>query len=238
MTAGWGARTIRAAVFAAVCVLLAALGHALMSGAAVPRWTVAAGFAGTCTVGWFLAGRERGLAPVVTATVLAQTALHSAFSWGRPGTRMETRMETRPGAWPVPGGADTGSAGHSMGGDTTGMPMDAAHAAHAAHMTHLDHPAMAHDVGDASSFGMLAAHVSAALLSGLWLAHGERAAFRLLRTVAGRLAAPLRLPTEVLPVPAYRPARGPLCERARRAPRAPLADPFTSRGPPRGTAVV
>jgi hypothetical protein len=234
MTTGWGARTIRAAVFAAVCVLLAALGHTLMSGAAVPRWTVAAGFADTCAVGWFLAGRERGLWLVVIATVLAQTALHSVFSWGRSGTRWETGA----GAWPVPGGADTGSAGHSMGGDMTGMPMDAAHMTHAARMTHLDHPAMAHDLGGASSFGMLAAHVSAALLSGLWLAHGERAAFRLLRTVAGRLAAPLRLPTEVLSVPAYRPARGLLRERARRAPRAPLADPFTSRGPPIGTAVV
>ena len=32
MTAGWCSRTVRAAVFAAVCVLLAALGHVLMSG--------------------------------------------------------------------------------------------------------------------------------------------------------------------------------------------------------------
>jgi len=36
-------------------------------------------------------------------------------------------------------------------------------------------------------------HLLAALLCGLWLAHGERAAFRVLRAAAGRLAAPLRL---------------------------------------------
>ena len=48
-------------------------------------------------------------------------------------------------------------------------------------------------MGGTSSFGMLAAHLLAALLCGLWLAHGERAAFRILRAVAGWLAAPLRL---------------------------------------------
>ncbi|CAM5741293.1 hypothetical protein SALBM311S_01238 [Streptomyces alboniger] len=40
---------------------------------------------------------------------------------------------------------------------------------------------------------MLAAHLLAALLCGLWLAYGEKAAFRILRAVAGWLAAPLRL---------------------------------------------
>ncbi len=36
MTAGWGVRTVRTAVFAAVCVVLAAFGHVLMSGRDVP----------------------------------------------------------------------------------------------------------------------------------------------------------------------------------------------------------
>ncbi len=41
MTAGWGLRTVRAAVFAVVCVLLAALGHVMMSGSQVPAWALA-----------------------------------------------------------------------------------------------------------------------------------------------------------------------------------------------------
>ena len=39
-------RLLRAAVFAAVCVVLAAAGHALASCASVPLWTLGAGFLG------------------------------------------------------------------------------------------------------------------------------------------------------------------------------------------------
>lgn len=48
MTAGWCSRTLRAAVFAAaVCVLLAALGHVMTSGSRVPWWALVAGVAAT-----------------------------------------------------------------------------------------------------------------------------------------------------------------------------------------------
>jgi hypothetical protein len=67
-------------VFAAVCVLLAALGHVMMSGTPVPWWTLTAGLGATGTVGWCLAGRERGLPLIVTVVVAAQTALHAGFS--------------------------------------------------------------------------------------------------------------------------------------------------------------
>ena len=60
MTAGRGVRAVRAAVFAAVCVLLAALGHVLMSRTAVPWWALAAGAAVTGAAAWCLAERERG----------------------------------------------------------------------------------------------------------------------------------------------------------------------------------
>ncbi|MEH0548456.1 hypothetical protein QA802_36950 [Streptomyces sp. B21-105] len=232
MTAGWGARTVRAAVFAAVCVLLAALGHVLMSGSSVPWWTMAAGFAATAGVGWTLTGRERGLPLVVTVVVVAQGALHSAFSWGRS-------------AAPASG---NGSAARGMSGMPTGsMSMDALDAmdmgslgsmgmGHAAHAEHLGH--MGHGAGGMSSSGMLAAHTLAALLTGLWLAHGERAAFRLLRTVAGRLAAPLFLPFAALSVPPRRPSLRPTRERAEPIPRLALTHTIISRGPPAGTAVV
>lgn len=169
MTAGWCSRTVRAAVFAAVCVLLAALGHVLMSGAHVPAWTLAAGVAGTGVVGWGLAGRERGLALVVTVVVVAQTALHQAFSYAQSvsgSTSMTSDMDM--------GATHIGAAHMDMG-----------------HMDHMGHTA-SHSMPSmpSMSFGMLAAHLLAALLSGLWLAYGERAAFGILRTVAGWLAAP------------------------------------------------
>ena len=77
-----------------------------------------------------------------------------------------------------------------------------------------------------------------ALLCGLWLAYGERAAFRILRAVAGRLAAPLRL-LLALPAAQDRPRSRPGRPRSDRAPGLLLlADAITSRGPPPGTAVL
>ncbi len=89
-----------------------------------------------------------------------------------------------------------------------------------------------------SPTGMLAAHLLAAVLCGLWLAYGERAAFRVVRAVAARLWTPLRLLLRPA-APAHRPR---LRVRRRREHRAPrrlfLAHAITSRGPPAGTAVL
>ncbi|MEU5637888.1 hypothetical protein ACH47C_30190 [Streptomyces rishiriensis] len=235
MTAGRGARTVRAAVFAAVCVLLAALGHVLMSGSTVPWWTMSAGFAATSAVGWTLAGRERGLPTVVSVVVAAQGALHSAFSWSgspAPGTGLPAQSMNgmSPGSIPMDA-MDRGLMG-SMG---SGGSMDMGQAAHLVPAGHLGH--MAHG-GGMSSSGMLAAHTLAALLTGLWLAYGERAAFRLLRAVAGWLAAPLRLPLAAVTVPARRHGLRPTRERAGRLPRLTLTHTIISRGPPAGTAVI
>jgi hypothetical protein len=88
-------------------------------------------------------------------------------------------------------------------------------------------------------FGMYAAHLLAALLTGLWLAYGERAAFRILRAVAGWLAAPLRLLLLALPVPPHRPRLRARRPRSQRAPRLVLlGHAITHRGPPLGTAVA
>jgi len=207
MTAGWGARTVRSAVFAAVCVVLAALGHVLMSGRHVPAWALAAGLAVTAGAAWSLAGRERGLPLIVTLVVATQAALHSAFSLAQPATQ-RTAMDM--GSMHM-GAADSMDMGHMSAAPTTSA---------------------------TSSPGMLTAHLLAALLCGLWLAHGERAAFRLLRAVATRLAAPLRL-LLALPAPPHRPRLRPRRPRSDRAPRLLLlVHAITSRGPPLGTAVV
>ncbi|MFG2454192.1 hypothetical protein ACGFSG_33000 [Streptomyces sp. NPDC048512] len=225
MTVGGWCRTLRAGVFAAACVVLAALGHVMMSGAAVPGWTMAAGAVATAGAGWFLAGRERGRALIVTVVVTTQAALHEMFALaGRPTSAASS--------------ARADGLGTDMG------PMD---------MSRMDMGSMggmAHGTGGAphahtmvgmggSALGMPAAHLLAAALCGLWLAYGERAVFRLLRAAAARLAAPLRM-LLALPVPGGRP---PVRARRTPAPRASLARfllcyAVTSRGPPVGTAVA
>ncbi|MFB6849659.1 hypothetical protein ACFCXS_33030 [Streptomyces sp. NPDC056373] len=226
MAVGGWCRTLRAGVFATACVLLAALGHVMMSGATVPWWTMAAGAAATGTAGWLLAGRERGRALIVTVVVAAQAVLHETFSLG------QTLMS---------GPASDPAATHT-GMDMDAMDMGSMDTGGMTHMTHMTHGSggmgHTHTMGGSASFGMLAAHLLAAVLCGLWLAYGERAVFRVLRAAAARLTAPLRM-LLALPVPARRPS---VCRR-RTAFRSALARfllccSVTSRGPPVGAAVV
>lgn len=89
-----------------------------------------------------------------------------------------------------------------------------------------------------SPFGMLSAHLLAAVVCGLWLAHGERAVFRVVRAAAGRFWTPLRLLLRTV-VPACPPAVRIRRRRHHRAPRRLfLVHAITSRGPPTGTAVL
>ncbi|POX51152.1 hypothetical protein C3489_20690 [Streptomyces sp. Ru71] len=81
--AGCDVRLLRAAVFAAVCVVLAAGGHALASCATVPLWTLGAGFLGVFLVAAALAGRERALPGIVALLGAGQTVLHTLFGLGQ-----------------------------------------------------------------------------------------------------------------------------------------------------------
>ncbi|MEU7383927.1 MULTISPECIES: hypothetical protein [unclassified Streptomyces] len=244
MTVGWCSRTTRAAVFAAVCVLLATLGHVLMSNAAVPWWALAAAAVVTGGTALCLAGRERGLLLVLSVAVTVQAVLHVWFSYVQElSTPSMPPMPSMPVA---PMGMD------GMGDGTPFMD----HMVSMAHMGHaMDHMGQAgsftetlsaphsmtgtgHVMGGMATTGMLAAHLIAALICGLWLAYGERAAFRVLRAVAGWLAAPLRLPL-TLPAPPHRPNIHVRRGRSARTPRRLLvAHAITSRGPPVGSAVV
>ncbi|MFF9116541.1 hypothetical protein ACF09Y_13230 [Streptomyces massasporeus] len=249
MTAGWCSRTGRAAVFAAVCVVLAALGHVLMAEAAVAWWALVAGAAAVGGAAWLLAGRERGLHVVVPFTVAAQTALHAWFSFTQtavspaPSPSMPAHthamehgshaMEHGSHAMPM------SHSGHGMDGTAAmGHGMDGT-AAMGHGMDGMDTLASAgHGMAGMSSTGMLAAHLLAALLCGLWLAHGERAAFRVLRALAGWLVAPLRLLLR-LPAPPHRPrVRARRGDSARAPRRLLLTHAITTRGPPVGTAVA
>ncbi|MEU8977187.1 hypothetical protein [Streptomyces sp. NPDC048309] len=238
MTAGWCSRTVRAAMFAAVCVLLAALGHVMMSGSPVTWWALTGAAVATGGAGWCLAARERGIPLIVSVVVVAQGALHSAFSFAQSASSGSGSASMGMG------GMSMGSTPHDMGSVHMGsMHVGSMHMG-SVHVDSMDMGSMGSiDVGHmgsggTSSFGMLAAHLLAALLCGLWLAYGERAAFRILRAVAGRLAAPLRL-LLALPTPPHRPRIRVRRGFSHRAPRRLLlVHAITSRGPPAGPAVV
>ncbi|MFD7131091.1 hypothetical protein [Streptomyces sp. NPDC059894] len=83
---GGSLRLLRAAVFAAVCVVLAGAGHSMAACAAVPLWTLGAGFAGALAVVVPLAGRERSLPGIAALLAVGQTVLHTLFGLGQHGT--------------------------------------------------------------------------------------------------------------------------------------------------------
>ncbi|MFD4602876.1 hypothetical protein ACFWPQ_33235 [Streptomyces sp. NPDC058464] len=82
---GSGLRLLRAAVFAALCVVLAAAGHTLASCATVPLWTLGAGFLGTLALVAPLTGRARSLPGIVALLAVLQTVLHTLFGLGQHG---------------------------------------------------------------------------------------------------------------------------------------------------------
>jgi hypothetical protein len=241
MDAGWCARTVRAAVFAAVCVLLAALGHTMMSGCSVPWWAMVAGALVTGGAGWALAGRERGPALILSLMVGAQAALHWGFSLA------ESAVQST-GSGAAGGGMGAMTAGtmrHDMGSmdmgsmDMGSMNMGSMGMSHSGHMGSGAESGLGHWwLSGMPSIGMSGAHLVAAVLCGLWLGYGERVAYRLLRAVAGWLAAPLRL-VFTLPALPRRPRRLARRSRSRWAPyRLHLVHAITTRGPPFGPAVV
>ncbi|MFI0257744.1 PE-PGRS family protein [Streptomyces sp. NPDC017056] len=256
MIAGRVLRGLRAGVFAAVCVLLAALGHALMSDAPVPWWLVPGAVAVTAGGTWCLAGRERGPLFVTALTLAAQAALHAAFSFGQSvasamadgsgqtslAQRWAASLMCGVGGRAIPQ-RDAERMLHEAGIDGHGGPIHEMQGMHGMHAG--SSMSSAHDMagmGDmagmhGSMTGMVAAHLLVALLSAWWLCGGERAAFRVVRTVSVRLFVPLALVLRaVLPEPP-RPARP-----VRREPRRPLrrlllVHVIWLRGPPRETAV-
>ncbi|MFD3873564.1 hypothetical protein [Streptomyces sp. NPDC058623] len=196
-------RIVRAAMFAAVCVTLGALGHSYMSGTNVPLGTLTAAFAVTGALAWLAAGRRRGPTGIGAALLGVQAALHLTFSAARahaspPAATPPSPLDHDP-AHAVPAGAGevgsvagpAGGAGHGVPGAGHGVPSTAHDMAGMAH----DMPAPAdgvHALPDAlpglhdmtamaghGGLGMITAHVLAGLLCAAWLARGEAAVFRL-----------------------------------------------------------
>lgn len=76
-------RLLRAAVFTAVCVVLAAAGHTMASGRTVPAWALAFGWLAVFAVVAPLAGRERTLPGIAALLAVGQVALHAVFNIGQ-----------------------------------------------------------------------------------------------------------------------------------------------------------
>ncbi|MFF3496472.1 hypothetical protein ACFYWS_34590 [Streptomyces sp. NPDC002795] len=93
-----GLRLLRAAVFAAVCVMLSAAGHVVGSTATVPLWTLSLGFLAVFCVALPPAGRERSLPGIAATLGAGQIALHSLFGLGQQHTMTMAAASGEPSA--------------------------------------------------------------------------------------------------------------------------------------------
>ncbi|MFE4610351.1 hypothetical protein ACFRK5_18685 [Streptomyces niveus] len=212
MSAGPALRLVRTAVFAAVCVLVSGLGHALSSGGPLPPGVLALAFLPVCGAGWLLSRKERGGAVIVTASAVGQLLLHAVFS----------------GLHPTPGEGHGGHGAH--GGHEAGE------------LAYEGLPGVLLDTGVISPLtstltsGMVGAHLVAGLVCGWWLWRGDRAFVRLVHALGLFAFERLRFAHAVLsggwatylpvlaPPVAYRPIRPPA--------QLPAPHVVSRRGPP------
>ncbi|WP_329400658.1 hypothetical protein [Streptomyces melanogenes] len=197
--AGAGLRLLRAAVFAAVCVVLSALGHVLAACATVPWWTLLAGLLGVFAVAAPLAGRERSLPSIAGALAAGQLALHTLFGIGQhtaaasgngaTGDTSLLRLAAKLVCGPAASAQLTASDARRIVTDAGLRPPSGA--ASAAHGPMAGMPGMADSAATHSavagllpSLPMLLGHLLAALLTGWLLRRGEAALFRLVRLSA------------------------------------------------------
>ncbi|MFI6420812.1 hypothetical protein ACIBG6_25830 [Streptomyces sp. NPDC050842] len=183
-----------------------------MSAHQLPTSGLLGAFAATAVAAWAAAGRRRGAPTIAGAMLVLQGALHLLFSMA--------------GSHPPAHAASDATAAmthpHTMATGQAAMdPMGL-----------MGSPGMA--TGMDSDPGMLAVHLLAALLCGLWLAHGEAAFFRVAEAALAYAFTPLRLLCARVRVPDV--PRGPV-RRARGHAHRPhtvvLAHTVSRRGPPR-----
>jgi hypothetical protein len=186
---GGDLRVLRAAVFAAVCVVLAGAGHALASCAAVPLWSLGVGFLGVFAVAAALAGRERSLPGIAALLAVGQTVLHTLFGLGQHGAGATSKATAAMDAALVEHAARLvcGATAAAMSpAEARQILVDAGLGGTFA--TH--HPADAMTTAPDSSAAvlpslpMLLGHVLAAVAAGWLLRHGDLALLRLARLTA------------------------------------------------------
>ncbi|WP_229758561.1 hypothetical protein [Peterkaempfera bronchialis] len=160
----------RAAVFAALVLVLSAGSHTLMSQAPLPAPTLAAAGAGAFALVLLLGRRERSFGQIAALVVPLELALDTLFTTGQATCYATTGGGPITGPWHsvssllMCGGASPSAAGAPQ------VPV----------------------AGALAPWLVLAAHLLLGLAAAWWLRAGEAAAFRLLRAVAALAAAPLR----------------------------------------------
>ena len=194
-------------MFAAVCVVLAAAGHAIASCATVPLWTVGAGFLATFLVVAPLAGRARSLPGIVVPLAVGQTVLHTLFGLGQTATT--TSADSLSTSLSASDATLVARAAHLLCGTTAaGISPAQAHqiltdarllptsgaTGSMSGMGSMHHPADAMSASAASSMSlfpslsMLLGHVLAALAAGWLLRRGDLALLRLMELSAHGVA--------------------------------------------------
>ncbi|MFJ8541734.1 hypothetical protein ACIRFH_06860 [Streptomyces sp. NPDC093586] len=188
-------RILRAAVFAAVCVVLAAAGHTFASCATVPLWTLGAGFLGAVLVAAPLAGRERSLPGIAVLLAVGQTALHTVFGLGQHGAAAATTAASPGGAGPLSDASLVRQAARLVCGTTAAAispvqaqriltdarlaPGSGARTGAAHHPADTLSTAAGSSASLLPSLPMLLGHVLAALAAGWLLRRGDLAVARL-----------------------------------------------------------
>ncbi|WP_427921230.1 hypothetical protein [Streptomyces sp. cg40] len=196
-------RVLRAAVFAAVCVVLAAAGHAIASCATVPLWTLGAGFVATLLLVAPLAGRERSLPGIAALLAVGQTVLHTLFGLG------QTAGTSTTGGLSASDATLVARAAHLLCGTTAAaispaqahqLLADARLLPASGSMSGMSGMGSTHDPADAMSasaassmslfpsVSMLLGHLLAALAAGWLLRHGDLALRRLMELSAHGVA--------------------------------------------------
>jgi hypothetical protein len=188
-------------VFTAVCVALAAAGHAITSCAAVPLWSLGVGFLAAFAVAAPLAGRERSLPGIAALLAVGQAVLHTLFGLGQHGTAttasgsVDTSLVARAARLVCGAAAATLSPAQAQriladarldtGGTGTGT--GTGHAVHE-HASAAVSTTAGSSVSVLPSLPMLLVHVLAAVATGWLLRRGDIALRRLLRLSAHGVA--------------------------------------------------
>jgi hypothetical protein len=228
-------REARAAIFAALCVLVAALGHGAFSAGGIPAWAL-----GTATVALFLGARlftrrERGFTAILAAMALIQVGLHFFFEDAQRNmaAASATGSMSSMAGMPARGRMWCGSKEPDL--TPTLLHIGAIHPAGTVDPTAAHAVAgitgMAGMTGSMTT-GMLAVHALAALVAAWWLRRGEAATWNAARSAVLFLVAPLLLFFATVP-PTMRPSRTVVAaEGPRLGPGLLLRHFVTRRGPP------
>ncbi|MFR9796393.1 hypothetical protein ACL02U_10885 [Streptomyces sp. MS06] len=184
-------RLLRATVFSAVCVALSAAGHVLASGTWVPLWSLVAGWAAVLGAVGPLAGRERSLPGIALTLLAGELGLHLLFCAGQLSAMPGHSLPALPGH--VGGGPNHvvalaerllcgGQAAHL----TESQAARIVQQAHLGPGTGAVSGPGAHMMTMASMFSlpMLAAHLAAAVVTGVLLRRCEIALWRVVRLPA------------------------------------------------------